>query len=232
MLQKNSYWSIGRKSLPWSCCTIWLLVFFFLQNTGKQPITIVSSSLLWNSDLEICKRDAGSYLSKKIVSRFEETNQELHGDTQKSKLLVLATWFFLWDMKIKNQNWFMDFMFDQQKSVEEKCQLSPWTLKYRVNKFAGYLLSYKNQETHISRQRTELTRKTRGGNREEKTHLEINWSVEEFSVTGWSLHKGAKNIERPAREFLKGSKRRYRREMHMLLQDLQWQKEKTRLAVP
>ena len=102
MLQKNSYWSIGRKSLPWSCCTIWLLVFFFLQNTGKQPITIVSSSLIWNSDLEICKRDAGSYLSKKIVSGFEETNQELHGDTEKSKLLVLATWFFLWEMKIKS----------------------------------------------------------------------------------------------------------------------------------
>lgn len=30
----------------------------------------------------VCKRDAGSYPSKKLVSWFEETNQELHGDTQ------------------------------------------------------------------------------------------------------------------------------------------------------
>jgi hypothetical protein len=44
-------------------------------------MTVVSSSLLWNSDLQICKRGAGSYLSKKIVSGFEETNQELHGET-------------------------------------------------------------------------------------------------------------------------------------------------------
>jgi hypothetical protein len=88
MLQKNSYVPIGRKTLPWSCCTIWLLEFFFLQNTGKQPITVVSSSLVWNSGLQIWKRDAGIYLSDKLVSGLEEANQ-------KSKLLVLATLFFL-----------------------------------------------------------------------------------------------------------------------------------------
>jgi len=63
--------------------------FFFLQKTGKQPITIDSSSLLWNSDLQIWKRDAGIYLRKKLVSGLEETNH------QKSKLLVLATLLFL-----------------------------------------------------------------------------------------------------------------------------------------
>ena len=38
---------------------------------GKQTITIVSSSLLWNSDLQIWKEDDGRYLSKNLVSGFE-----------------------------------------------------------------------------------------------------------------------------------------------------------------
>lgn len=54
------------------------LEFFFLQNTGKQAIiTIDPSSLLWNSDLQIWKRDAGIYLSKKLVSGLEEFQSEV-----------------------------------------------------------------------------------------------------------------------------------------------------------
>ena len=96
--------SIERKSLPWSCCTIWLLEFFFLQNTGKQPITIVSSSLLWNSDLQIWKEDAGSYLSKKLVSGFELWRDKSgtawwHSEV---KTVSFSNFLSVRDMKIKS----------------------------------------------------------------------------------------------------------------------------------
>lgn len=53
------------------------LEFFFLQNTGKQAIITIDPSSLWNSDLQIWKRDAGIYLSKKLVSGLEEFQSEV-----------------------------------------------------------------------------------------------------------------------------------------------------------
>jgi len=115
-------------------------------------------------------------------------------------------------------------MFEQQNLMEQECPFS--SCEIRVNKFAR--IAYKLQEiekpTYLVR---ELSWFGKQEKQRSKFHLQINWSVEDFTLMGWSLHKDPRTPNTQ-----QGNAWKVVREEDMFLQELQWQEEKTSLALP
>ena len=139
----------------------------------SNPLLFFTTSRTWNWDLQTYKRDVGSYLRKKLVSRFQETKQVLHGDTQKS-----ATSLFLWATKRKTSNlqpslqihtkprhqndWraygkkktdWRIFMFEQQNLMEQECPFSSCEIQSKqICQDIAYKLQEIEKPTYLVRE--------------------------------------------------------------------------------
>ena len=178
----------------------------------SNPLLFFTTSRTWNWDLQTYKRDVGSYLGKKLVSRFQETKQVLHGDTQKS-----ATSLFLWELRkerlvicsqvcrfIQNPDIRMtEECMVKRKLIEEFSCLNNkiwWNknarfhpVKYRVNKFAR--IAYKLQEIEKP---TYLVRELSRFGKLENRSWEANFTcrlTDQWKTSVWSAEVCIKSPE-------------------------------------